>query len=178
MKFFGKNPIEMKARYYAYTGLAGNTDSLKLLMSKAVAGTSIRLAKYPPIAKPASVLQRLKLDGFGVFNCDALRRLGPERITVDAEFVGVDGKTIDARVMNVIDSNINSILRLSNTKKISYNPENSTKMVIVDYFGDAYFVAATELEKNYKNNNKKYHLIATLIEGENTDAVRGAIAQN
>lgn len=178
LKFFGKNPIEMKARYYAYTGLAGNTDSLRLLMPKAVAGTPVRLAKYPPIAKRTSALQRLKLDGFGVFNCDALQRLGPERITVDAEFVGVDGNTIDARVINVVDCKINSILRLTNTKMVSYNPKSPTKIVIVDYFGDTYFIAATELEDNYKNNNKKYRLKATLIEGKNTDAIRGAIAQN
>jgi hypothetical protein len=177
LRFFGKNQEKMKARYYAYTGLAGNEDSLKLLMSKAVAGTPIRLQNFPPLEKPESVLQRLKLDGFGVFNCDALQRLGPERITVDAEFVGVDGDLIDARVINVIDCSINSILRLKNTETISYNPLKTTKIVIVDYFGDAYYVAETELEDNYEKQNKKFRLKAVLIEGKNTNAVRGTIAQ-
>lgn len=177
LRFFEKNQESMEARYYAYTGLAGNTDSLKLLMTKAVAGTPIRLQNFPPLEKPKTILQRLKLDGFGVFNCDAIQRLGPERVTVNAEFVGVDGSEIDARVINVIDCSINSILRLKDTKMVTYNPKKTTKIVIVDYFGHAYYISAKEVKENYKKNSKKLRLNATLIEGNNTDAVRGAIAQ-
>jgi hypothetical protein len=176
VRYFGKNQHIMKPRYYTYTGLRGNIDSLKPLMTKAVAGTPIRLQNFA-MTPPPSLLQRLKLDGFGVFNCDALRRLGPERITVEAEFVVADGTLIDAKIINVVNHSINSILRLRDTKTISYNPEKRTTIVIIDYFGDAYSIAATELEENYKKKNEKFSLKAVLIEGKNTNAIRGAIAQ-
>lgn len=176
LKHFERNQGTMKVRYYAYTGFSGNGSVLKPLMTKAVAGTPIRLQNFA-LEKPTSSIQRLKLSGFGVFNCDALRRLGPERITVEAEFLAMDGTPIDARVINVIDYSINSILRLKNTKEISYNPERVTSIVMVDYFGKAYSVSAKELEESYKKDNQKITLTAVLIEGENTDAIRGAIAQ-
>lgn len=176
VRYFGNNQHLMGSRYYAYTGLGGNIDSLKPLMTKAVAGTPLRLQTFS-LTKPTSDLQRLKLSGFGVFNCDALERLGPERIRVEAEFVTMDGTLIDAKVINVIDYSINSILRLTNTNKISYNPAKETTIVIVDYFGDAYAIAAKELQENYKKKAQKYSLVAVPIEGKNTNAIRGAIAQ-
>lgn len=177
LRYFAKNQQIMKSRYYAYTGLGGNTALLKPLMSKAVAGTPIRLLEVALLKPTSSNLQRLKLNGFGVFNCDALQRLGPERISVAAEFVAADGSLIDAKVINVVDYNINSILRLRNTNEISYNPKSETTIVIVDYFGDAYVIGATELEANYHKNYQTFRLNALLIEGKNTNAIRGAIAQ-
>ncbi len=176
LRYFGDNQHIMGPRYYAYTGLGGNQALLKPLMAKAVNGTPIRLQNFD-LTPPPSTLQRLKLDGFGVFNCDALRRLGPERITVEAEFLASDGSLIDAKVINVIDYSINSVLRLTNTSEISYNPEKQTTIVIVDYFGDAYSIATAELERNYNKKNKTFILKAIPIEGENTNAIRGAIAQ-
>jgi hypothetical protein len=176
LKHFGESQHIMGPRYYAYTGLGGNEDLLKPLMIKAVAGTPIRLQDFA-LTKPTSNLQRLKLNGFGVFNCDALRRLGTERITVEAEFLAIDGTVIDAKVINVIDHSINSVFRLKSTNEISYNPKKVTTIVIVDYFGDAYSISAEELEGSYKKNNQKLSLNAILIEGENTNAIRGAIAQ-
>ncbi|MBL4650793.1 MAG: OmpA family protein [Aureispira sp.] len=176
LKHFGKNQHIMEPRYYAYTGLGGNEDVLKPLMTKAVAGTPIRLQDFA-LTKPTSNLQRLKLNGFGIFNCDALRRLGTERITVETEFLAMDGTVIDAKVINIIDHSINSVFRLKSTNKISYNPKKVTTIVLVDYFGDAYSISAEELERSYKQNNEKLSLNAILIEGENTNAIRGAIAQ-
>lgn len=175
LRYFGKNPKIMEPRYYAYTGLGGNQEVLRPLMSKAVAGTPIRLQDFI-LTKPTSNLQRLKLSGFGVFNCDALERLGPEQITVPVEFVTEDGTTIDARVVNIIDYRINSILRLSGNY-ISYNPTRTTTIVIVDYFGDAYSVSSEELSNNYAQKNKLFRLKSIPIEGENTNAIRAVIAQ-
>ncbi|CAA6802284.1 MAG: Unknown protein [uncultured Aureispira sp.] len=175
LKFFGKNQHIMKARYYPYTGLAGNTDSLQTLMTKAVAGTPIRLQNFA-FKEPPSILHRLKLSGFGTFNCDAIQRLGPERISVEAEFLAEDGSSIDAKVINIIDCKINSILRLVGGNKIRYNPTRETKIVIVDYFGDSYFINAKELQVNYGQKPDKFRLNAVLIQQKNTDAIRGAIA--
>jgi len=175
LKFFGKNQPMMALRYYPYTGLAGNRDSLQLLMPKAVAGTPIRLQNFV-FKRPASFTQSLKLSGFGVFNCDAIQRLGPERISVTAEFLAEDGAVIDARVINVIDCSINSILRLPGGEKVTYNPTRETKIVIVDYFGDAYFVNGEALKESYDQKHSKITLRAILIKEKNTAAIRGAIA--
>jgi hypothetical protein len=178
VQYFGKNRKIMEKRYYAYSGLGENIEVLRPLMTKAVNGTPIRLDN-PPRSPNDRLAQRLSLSGFGVFNCDAIQLLGKERVMVTANFIDTEGSPIDAKVINVIDYSLNSILRLYDANKVSFNPTKKTAIVIIDFFGDIYVVDPEGIKANdYGDGKKAYDLKGTKIITNTVDAIRGAIVAN
>lgn len=174
---FEKKRAIMEARYYPYTGLEGNIADIKPLVTNAVYGNRVLLDSLPPTPRQRLV-QGLAIGGFGVFNCDAIQRMGPERVEVELEFLTEAGGQIDPKIINVIDYSMNGILRLDDASKVSFNPTKKTAFVVTDYAGEVYLVSAEEVNKQkYKKDSKvAYHLNAKKISATTTNVIRDAIA--
>ncbi len=178
LKSFPKKRTLMERLYYPYTGLDDNVAELKPLLNRAIAGTPIPLDN-PPFPPSQRLAQRLSINGFGTFNCDAIQRLGPERITVEANFITATGEKIDAKVINVIDYNINSILRLYNAKSVSFNPARKTCMSVIDFYGDVYIVEADAIAAyDYKSGKTVYDFEVQKVITKSVEDIRDAIAAN
>ncbi len=177
LSYFNNRKATMAERYYPFTGLENNQIDFIRLIPKAVAGTRIYL-ENPPLPPSRRMAQGLNLNGFGTFNCDAIRRIGQNYKTIAANFVDENKNPLDIKIINVIDESINGIVRFYNPEFISFNPDNKTKMMIIDFEGNTYVMDSAEVTSKKFINNKMYTLNVSKVAINNVGNVRNAIAAN
>ena len=122
--------------------------------------------------------QGLNLNGFVTFNCDGIRRIDELYTTIAANFVDENKNPLDIKIINVIDESINGIVRFYNPEFISFNPDNKTKMMIIDYEGNTYIMDSEEVNSQKFIPNKMYTLNVSKLAINNVGNVRNAIAAN
>ena len=175
LRFFGKNKGIMTKRYYAYSGLGDNVASIRPLLTKAMQGTAISLDEIPSLPEEA-LAQRLSVNGFGVFNCDAIWRMGEERLMITGDFQDIEGEPIDVKSVNVVDYELNGIVRFYSTE-FTFNPTRKIALIVRNYFGETYIVHVDEVQKHqYEKGNKTYVLEAEPIVRNTIESIRDALA--
>lgn len=175
LRHFDKNQSEMTRRYYAYSGLSGNESLIEPLLTKAVQGSPISLDEIPNLPEEA-LAQRLRVNGFGVYNCDAIRKMGEERLMITAEFLDEEGELVDIKSVNVVDYEMNGIVRFY-SNEFTFNPTRKVALIVRDYFGESYIVSVDEMKQYaYKKGNKTYALTIEPIVNNTVNSIRDALA--
>ncbi|MCP4438344.1 MAG: OmpA family protein [Aureispira sp.] len=140
-RFYTKSGV-MRNRYEPFVAMNPSTVSMSTLSTlarRAAVGTPLP-RPTSDVYKPNTALsQKLEINNFGIFNCDAIRKLqDPQEII--AYFIDENDEPIDARVVNVIDYNINGILKMYAPTKVPFSTVSPTALLVIDYFGENYFL--------------------------------------
>lgn len=149
LKYFQRKQGVMQKRYGPFVGLTNDSISMETLSTMArrsAAGTALPRNNTKPYKPKTDLSHQLALNGFGVFNCDAIRKLKKPQ-EVFAYFLDEDGNFIDPRIVNVIDCNINGILKMYAPEKIPFSTVSPTAILVTDYSGDNYFLDAKSFAK-------------------------------
>lgn len=149
LKYFQRKQGVMQKRYGRFVGLTTDSISMQDLSTMArrsAAGTALPRKDINLYSPKSDLSQKLAINGFGVFNCDAIRKLKKPQEVI-AYFVDEDNNFIDPRIVNVIDCNINGILKMYDPDKIPFSTVSPTAILVTDYSGDNYFIDAKSFAK-------------------------------
>jgi len=105
-------------------------------------------------AEPPPFVRILSVDGFGVFNCDQIERLG-NALPLVASYVDERGEAIEAESLSLVDYSINSVLTFP-PNQIAYNPDSRTALLLVAKNGKKYLLTAAEFAALSLKNKRSY----------------------
>ena len=144
----------MQTRYDSLWQLPFNSNTLYML-KKAMGDLPISPTLQPatPIEVPAFV-RILSVDGFGVFNCDQIERLG-NALPLIAAYVDEKGQPIDAESLSLVDYSINSVLTFP-PNQIAYNPASKTALILIAKNGNKYILRSSQFAALSLKNKKNY----------------------
>ncbi|MCP4439582.1 MAG: OmpA family protein [Aureispira sp.] len=97
---------------------------------------------FPPL------VQKLFLDGFGVFNNDQIQILGNTQ-RVLASYEDQEGNPIEGKVLSMIDYTINGAMSFP-PKSIAFNPKAKNAFLLFATNGKKYILKADDLKKQLK----------------------------
>lgn len=147
MAYFDMNHGEtMEPRYERLVKVEPHADSIAKLLNTG----SLPIAA----PSPSGVLsQGLRLNGFGVYNCDQVRRLG-NRVEILANYKDEKGDVLDAESLYIIDYELNTAMSFD-PYAFKVNSKSKTAVFIVDKRGKSFLVDAefmSSLDLNDKQN--------------------------
>ncbi|MCH2046041.1 MAG: hypothetical protein MK212_18140, partial [Saprospiraceae bacterium] len=152
--YFDAHLEEMHERYDSLFQLPASVGTRKML-SRAMGELPT-----PPTLEPVApiesnpMVQKLAVNGFGVFNCDQIRRLeNPKQLI--AAYVDEQGNKIDPESLSLVDYELNSVLTFP-PNQIAYNPKSKTALLLFDKKGNKYFLAAADFEALGIKNQRNY----------------------
>ncbi len=134
LHYFNANHGEvMIPRYESLTKLPQNPDSIALYLNTG--------ALPLPAPSPEGMMsQGLRLNGFGVYNCDQIRRLG-KAVEVVATYTDEQGQPFEPTSLYAIDYSLNTAMSF-NPRNFKVNPKSKTAVFVVDQAGKSYLVDA------------------------------------
>ncbi|MCH2043005.1 MAG: OmpA family protein [Saprospiraceae bacterium] len=94
---------------------------------------------------PTPLVQGLRMNNFGVFNCDQIMRLGKVN-KVLASYEDENNVKIEADHLYVVDYTINGVLSF-NPLELTYNPNNPTALIVKDVYDQYYFFGKHDLKE-------------------------------
>lgn len=106
-----------------------------------------------PVEVPPFV-RVLSVDGFGVFNCDQIERLGNAQPLI-ATYVDPSGNAIEAESLSLVDYSINSVLTFP-PNQIAYNPQSKTALLVSAKDGKKYLLRAAQFAALPLKGKKNY----------------------
>lgn len=152
--YFDANLEKMQERYDSLFHLPATVGTFKML------SRTMRSLPTPPTLAPIvpiesnPMVQQLAINGFGVFNCDQVKRLENPKSLI-AAYVDEQGNKIDPKSLSLVDYELNSVLTFP-PNQIAYNPNSKTALLLFDKKGDKYLLTAEEFDKLSIKNHKNY----------------------
>lgn len=149
---FGKNRSVMKQRYadalakykdnptLARRDLTTYLDDLAFRWSngESVAFVPSSINSYASDTVVGSFLADLSISGFGIWNCDQIRRI-QQPVTLRPAYVDGSGKRLYIHSISVIDESINGVLSFPG-QKFSFSKVSPSVIVAIAHNGERYFM--------------------------------------
>lgn len=154
VQYFENNIYKMQSRYDSLWHSPFNSITLNMI-KKAMGRLPISPTLDPvaPVDVPPFV-RVLSVDGFGVFNCDQIQRLGNATQLI-ATYVDESGNAIEPESLSLVDYSINSVLTFP-PNQIAYNPASRTALVLAAKNGSKYILRADAFAKLLLKNKKSF----------------------
>lgn len=119
--------------------------------------TEIQRERVVAISNPGHrrdvLIRKLEIEGFGVYNCDQVRRI-KNPIKIDGVFK-VGTRVIKAMVCYVLDQKANGSFSF-NPHAITCNPKSNTNLVVYDDEGNIFFYDSASWLKSHPIKNGKF----------------------
>lgn len=152
-KHFDNNTDEMLVRYDSLWNQPYNTTT-HMKISHA-----IQTLPVPPVLRPMSspevpdMVQKLSLDGFGIFNCDKVEEMeGSRQLT--ASYIDQDGNDIEPEALSIIDYTINGAITYP-PYQITINPSSQNALFLTAKDGRRYLLTAEDYANIGITNNTR-----------------------
>ncbi|MCH2044350.1 MAG: OmpA family protein [Saprospiraceae bacterium] len=124
------------------------------------------------------MVQRLSVDGFGIFNVDVLENQEEEPQLMLASYVDEQGNKIHAKSLSVVNYNMNGILSFS-PDKFPILQDARMALVVFSVEGDEYIFSAADFDKLDLRDKQKHTFqmrnISTEIDKRGIHALREAL---
>ena len=134
--YFEENRDVMQTRYEQLSTCTGGCDLWNYARNRTV-------PPPPPVFIDDTNIQSLRLNGFGVFNCDQLQRLG-NTVEMFASYETTDGEDIIPMVLYVVDYNINGVLSFS-PSVVKMNHKSKTALLVIDRRQNYYLMTSDKV---------------------------------